>query len=170
LTTCCFLGFFIAMRCSFLGCGDVFSKPFHDALSQWNILASPGEIADVGVVASHGRILRSSDLSKYKRGVVNMHPSLLPLYRGAAPAEWQILRGERISGVTAILTTTRVDAGPILAQESFPLAGDATRDDLLVQAAGLGVVMLRKILDHWDEAVARAVPQNTSNATTAPKV
>lgn len=174
MRACVLLGLFCCspfemIRCQFLGCGDIFSKPFLDALSGWNLLAKPGEVADVAVIASHGRILRREELQQFKRGVINMHPSLLPLYRGAAPAEWQILRGERISGVTAILTTAQIDAGPVLAQESFALPDDVTRDELLRRAAARGVPMLHRLLSDWETAIKSAVPQRGATSS-APKV
>jgi hypothetical protein len=75
------------LRCGFMGCGDVFSRPFAVALQQWGVLVTHGAPADVGVIASHGTVLSAEELARFPRGVINMHPSLLPLYRGAAPAE-----------------------------------------------------------------------------------
>lgn len=133
------------------------------------MLAQPGEPADLAVIASHGRILRGAELAKFGKGVINMHPSLLPLYRGAAPAEWQILRGELVSGVTAILTTERVDSGPVLAQRSFALPRNATRDELLGLAAAAGVPLLHGLLLNWEQAKASASPQQ-GPTSSAPKV
>ncbi len=157
-------------RCVFFGCGDVFSAPFRDALCRWQVLAGPQETADLAVIASHGRILSDAELQKFDQGVINMHPSMLPRFRGAAPAEWQILRGERQGGVTALLTTSRVDAGPILAQKAFSLTEDETRDSLLRKAADEGVLLLEKLLLDWKTARQNAVPQNKDLASSAPKV
>ena len=179
------------LRCGFLGCRDVFSEPFFAALQQWGVLAAEGEPVDVGVIASHGKVLSAADLQRYPRGVINMHPSLLPLYRGAAPAEaraclflllppsshvflppqWQLLDGVSRSGITAVLTTPRVDAGPILAQEAFDIGSDTTRNALLREAATRGVSLLERLLCDWETAVASAWPQeNGGSARRAPKV
>ncbi len=153
------------MRCAFLGCGDVFSRPFSEALQQWGLLAAAGGPADLAVIASHGRVLSAEELAQFPRGVITMHPSLLPLYRGAAPAEargdclvvcgvrvvltsaqWQLLDGVAQSGVTAVLATARVDAGPVLAQEAFAVCEATTRDGLLREAAARGVPLLGRLL------------------------
>ncbi len=174
------------LRCGFIGCGDLFSRPFIEALQRWDVLAAAGEPVDLAVMASHGKILTPEQLAMYPRGVINMHPSLLPAYRGAAPAEvsdgiaclhvdahtgsqWQLLRGELRSGVTALLTTAKMDAGPVLAQDAFELTPHMTRDDLLREAAARGVAMLERLLRGWEEAVAQARPQQ-GRPTKAPKV
>jgi methionyl-tRNA formyltransferase len=76
---------------------------------------------DIGVVVSFGKIIPESVLSIFPKGVINVHPSLLPKYRGPNPIRWQILNGERESGITIIKLTKEVDAGPILIQKKIEI-------------------------------------------------
>jgi methionyl-tRNA formyltransferase len=151
----------------FLGNRDIFSEPFYRLLERRKLL-DPS--ARRGVVASHGKLLTRSQLESFSDGLVNFHPSLLPAYRGAAPAEWQILNREEMSGITAIRMVPKMDAGPIIAQESYPLHADWSAHDLLAEAARRGVRMLDCILDSWAESLAAAGAQDDSLATFAPKL
>lgn len=161
-------------RVQFFGCMDVFSKPFHDKLHAMGLLSNASSApAELGVVASFGKIIPGSVISSFPMGMLNFHPSVLPRYRGAAPAEWQILRGEKESGVTAILMSERVDAGDVIAQERFALSNNVTREELLQEAAKRGVLMLEHLLsspESWKSALAKAERQNEALATKAPKV
>jgi len=76
---------------------------------------------DIGVVVSFGKIIPENVLSIFPKGVINVHPSLLPKYRGPNPIRWQILNGERESGITIIKLTKEVDAGPILIQKKIEI-------------------------------------------------
>jgi methionyl-tRNA formyltransferase len=76
---------------------------------------------EIGVVVSFGKIIPESVLSIFPKGVINVHPSLLPKYRGPNPIRWQILNGERESGITIIKLTKEVDAGPILIQKKIEI-------------------------------------------------
>lgn len=157
-------------RVSFFGCMDLFSKPFYDHLCRLPSLhlVGPGEPAHLAVVASWGRILPSSLLQSYPGGVLNMHPSLLPKYRGAAPAEWQILCKEKTSGITAIRMVAKMDAGPILEQESFALSESDTRDDLLKKSSSLGLGMLERLV--LADSLPCGVAQRDADVSFAPKV
>ena len=151
----------------FLGNRDVFSEPFYRCLERHQLL-NPS--ATRGVVASYGRILSRTQLERFSGGLVNFHPSLLPRFRGAAPAEWQILQREQAGGITAIRMVPKMDAGPIIAQESFAVRDEWTAVDLLTEAAQRGVQMLDAMLESWDESLASAVDQDDSRATFAPKL
>ncbi|MCX8094579.1 MAG: methionyl-tRNA formyltransferase [Caldisericia bacterium] len=74
---------------------------------------------DIGVVVSFGKIIPQSLLNIFPKGIINVHPSLLPKYRGPNPIRWQILNGEKKSGITIIKLTSEVDAGPILIQKEI---------------------------------------------------
>ncbi len=76
---------------------------------------------DIGVVVSFGKIIPENVLSIFPKGVINVHPSLLPKYRGPNPIRWQILNGERESGITIIKLTKEIDAGPILIQKKIEI-------------------------------------------------
>src|SRR5436305_10573096 len=100
--------------------------------------------ADVMVVVAYGQILPASVLNGPRLGTLNVHASLLPRHRGAAPIEWSILSGDTETGVTIMKMDAGVDTGPILAQARVPLAADATAGPLEGQLATLGArLMLR---------------------------
>ncbi|KAJ2711250.1 Methionyl-tRNA formyltransferase, partial [Coemansia spiralis] len=100
---------------------------------------------DIGVVASFGRILPSRIIDSFNQGMINVHPSLLPKYRGPSPIQTAILNADEITGVTVQeLHPTRVDAGRILAQVPYKITPSATRLDLMYQLGYLGGEMAGK--------------------------
>ncbi len=112
------------------------------------LAAIPRELTkpDFVVVAGYGKIIPSSWLNFPKIMAVNVHPSLLPAYRGAFPAEWAILRGEKETGVTLVKMSPELDAGDILAQQSLPIAPDDTRLTLYKKLYDLGAEMVVEYL------------------------
>src|SRR5918998_976306 len=91
--------------------------------------------ADAAVVVAYGRILPPAYLRAPLRGCVNVHFSLLPKYRGAAPVNWAVARGERVSGVTTMLMDEGLDTGPILLQRTTPIGAEETAPELLARLA-----------------------------------
>ncbi|MFH1390672.1 MAG: methionyl-tRNA formyltransferase [Candidatus Margulisiibacteriota bacterium] len=77
---------------------------------------------DLGVVVAYGQILPGEILDLPKNGFINLHASLLPKYRGAAPVQWALIKGEKESGTTIFRLTEQLDAGPILSQRAVPIA------------------------------------------------
>jgi methionyl-tRNA formyltransferase len=122
--------------------------------------------ADVAVVVAYGRILPDEFLHAPRRGCINVHFSLLPSYRGAAPANWAIINGEKETGVTTIFIEPTLDTGPILLQQKTEIGATETTPELMERLAELGAVVLSETLARLDELTPR--PQNDADASFAP--
>lgn len=120
---------------------------------------------DVIVVVAYGKILRRAVLDLPPLGCVNVHPSLLPKLRGAAPIQAAIRDGLDATGVTIMLLDQRMDAGPILAQLTAPLFADDTAATLGERLATLGADLLVETLPRWQSGVIQPRPQNEDEAT-----
>ena len=122
--------------------------------------------ADVAVVVAYGRILPEEFLRSPRRGCINVHFSLLPLYRGAAPANWAIVNGETKTGVTTMFIEPTLDTGPILLQEKTPIGDKETAPALMQRLAEIGAELLGETLSRLDNLTPR--PQHDADATFAP--
>lgn len=122
--------------------------------------------ADVGVVVAYGRILPPEFLRAPRRGCLNVHFSLLPLYRGAAPANWAIVNGETKTGVTTMFIEEALDSGPILLQRETAIGETETAPELMQRLAAVGADLLGETLVQLDEITPR--PQHDRDATLAP--
>ncbi len=120
---------------------------------------------DVIVVAAFGQILRSQVLDLPAHGCLNVHASLLPRYRGAAPVPAAILAGEAVTGVTIMHMDEGMDTGPILAQAEWPIAAEDTTASLTAALAELGAQLLVETLPAWLAGEIQARPQDHSLAT-----
>jgi methionyl-tRNA formyltransferase len=125
---------------------------------------------DLGVVVAYGHILKPALLDLPRRGMVNVHASLLPALRGAAPIEHAILEGYEETGVTIMQMDARMDAGPIIHQVSTPIAADETGGELTERLAELGALALIEGLALLDVEAAVALHQDEDKATFAPKI
>jgi methionyl-tRNA formyltransferase len=125
---------------------------------------------DVGVVVGYGHILRTELLTLPHRGMVNVHPSLLPALRGAAPIEWTILQGIENTGVTIMQLDEGMDSGPILHQLPHRVAPGTTAGELGEHLAEMGAQALIEALALWEQDGLKLVPQNAAHATYAPKL
>ena len=125
---------------------------------------------DVLVVADYGQILSARLLAAPRLGAVNVHASLLPELRGAAPAIWAVARGDRRTGVTTMLMDAGLDTGPILLQRETDIGDAETSGELLARLAPLGAELLIETLSGL--AAGRITPrrQNDDAATLAPRV
>jgi methionyl-tRNA formyltransferase len=123
---------------------------------------------DLIVVAAYGQFLPRALLDLPPHGVINVHPSLLPKYRGAAPIQWAVARGETETGVSIIYLIDKMDAGDIVAQEHVALAPDATAADLAPRLAALGAELLARAVGEIRAGTVRRVPQDPALATRAP--
>jgi methionyl-tRNA formyltransferase len=123
---------------------------------------------DLFVVVAYGQILPKPVLNIPKYGAVNVHASLLPRYRGAAPIAWAILRGEKVTGVTTMVMDEGMDTGDILLQTEVPIGDEETCEDLHDRLASLGAQLLSKTLKKMKARDIRAIPQDHSKATYAP--
>lgn len=122
--------------------------------------------ADVAVVVAYGRILPASFLSAPRRGCLNVHFSLLPKHRGAAPVNWAIVRGETETGVTTMRIDEGLDTGAVYLQRSTPVGDDETAPQVLARLAEVGAELLSETLTRIDELEPR--PQQDAEATLAP--
>ncbi len=113
------------MKIKFLGT-PIFVQCIKDELGKHFTLVDFLEEADLGVIAAYGKILTQEELDAPKFGCINVHPSLLPRYRGATPIQEAILHGDKTTGLTIIKIDSEVDHGPILYQEEMALAGTET--------------------------------------------
>jgi methionyl-tRNA formyltransferase len=125
---------------------------------------------DVGVVVAYGHILRRDLLALPKLGMVNVHPSLLPELRGAAPVEWAIINGLPTTGVTIIQLDAGMDSGPILHQIPHEIDPDVTGGELSEHLAEMGTLALVETLALLEQSALRPVPQDHARATYAPKL
>ena len=122
--------------------------------------------ADVAVVVAYGRILPEEFLRAPRRGCINVHFSLLPLYRGAAPANWAIVNGETETGVTTMFIEPSLDTGPILLQSKTKIGETETAPELMERLAEIGARLLGETLVRLNSLTPR--PQHDRDATFAP--
>jgi methionyl-tRNA formyltransferase len=125
---------------------------------------------DVGVVVAYGHILKPELLAVPARGMVNLHPSLLPELRGAAPIEWAIINGLRQTGVTIMQMDAGMDSGPILHHIPEELPPDITGGELSAHLSEVGAEALVEALVLLDQGAAHPRPQDEGRATYAPKL
>ncbi len=125
---------------------------------------------DVGVVVAYGHILKPDLLALPPRGMVNVHPSLLPALRGPAPVEWAVIKGLEQTGVTIMQMDAGMDTGPILHQIPDHVDPDVTGGELSEHLAELGAQALVETLALLEQGDLRPVPQDESGATYAPKL
>lgn len=123
---------------------------------------------EIIVVVAYGRILPKTILDLAPYGCLNVHYSLLPKYRGAAPAAWTIINGEGIAGVTTMKLVEKMDAGPIYLQESAPVAPDETTGSLQAKLTPIGARLLLETLRGLKAGSLTLREQDDSEATLAP--
>ncbi|MDE6401792.1 MAG: methionyl-tRNA formyltransferase, partial [Clostridiales bacterium] len=119
--------------------------------------------ADIAVTAAYGQILTAEVLDAFKYGVINVHASLLPKYRGASPIQAAIAAGETETGVTIMRTELGIDTGDILAVAKTPIGERETAGELSARLSDLGAELLVKTLDEFDKIVP--IKQNNELAT-----
>src|SRR5438045_5211749 len=122
--------------------------------------------ADLAIVVAYGKILPPEFLSAPKHGCINVHFSLLPKYRGAAPVNWAIVNAEGQTGVTTMQIVEELDAGPILLHESTDIQEDETAPELMLRLADMGADVISKTLRNLTEIEPK--PQLNKDATFAP--
>lgn len=134
-------------------------------------LASLRELRpDLCVVAAYGQILRPELLSIPRLGAINVHASILPKHRGAAPIQYAILSGETETGVTIFQIEPRLDAGPILGIERTPIAPDETSGELEIRLAELSAPLVLQVIGRLEAGTAKPLPQDSTRATRAPRL
>lgn len=133
-------------------------------LREWN--------ADLFVVCDYGQILSKTALGLAPLGGINLHASLLPKYRGAAPIHWAILNGDPETGITVIHMTPRLDGGPCLVVRSTPIGNEETLPELEQRLSEMGVAAVLDAIDQlakWDRVSAIGSLQPKSQVTKAPR-
>jgi methionyl-tRNA formyltransferase len=125
---------------------------------------------DVIVVVAFGQFLSKKLLAIPRYGCMNLHASLLPKYRGAAPIQWAIINGEAETGLTTFLLTEEMDAGDILLQKTVPISNEDTAGTLHDKLAALGPGLVLQTLDGLEKGTLIPRPQDHSQATFAPKI
>ena len=122
--------------------------------------------ADAGVLVSYGKLLPQRTLDVFDPiGVINVHPSLLPKYRGPAPIEAAIVNGDEITGISIMKLTAGMDEGPVFAQMTVPLDGTETRPTLTASLANTGAAFLAETLPDILENKVEAVPQQNDDVS-----
>ncbi len=125
---------------------------------------------DVAAVVAYGKILPAALLARAPRGFVNVHGSLLPKYRGAAPIQRAIENGERATGVSIMKLDEEMDHGPVYAAIELPIGPDERTPALAERLAAAGGALLVEVLDAIDAGTAVATEQEHARATYAPKI
>ncbi len=128
------------------------------------------QVYDVFIVASYGKIIPESILALAKHGVLNVHPSLLPKYRGPSPIESVLLEGDMVSGVSIMVLDKEVDHGPLLVQTSFTISPYANAGTLEVSCGQLGGELLVSVLQHYVEGTLIPKEQDHTKATFCKKI
>lgn len=126
--------------------------------------------ADLLVVCDYGQILSAETLATARLGGINIHASLLPRYRGAAPINWAIYHGEQQTGVSIIHMTPQIDAGPVIAQGATLIDPDETAQALEARLAEIAAWLVRRTIDSLEAGVWEALPQDPALASRAPRL
>lgn len=134
-----------------------------------NISKEGGELAklnaDIMVTAAYGQILRQNVLDMCKYGVINVHASLLPKYRGSSPVQWALINGEKDIGVTIMQTAIGVDTGDIILSDKITLDGTENSEEALQKLSTLGAKLIVEALDKIENNTAVFIKQDNSKAT-----
>ena len=125
---------------------------------------------DIIIVAAYGKILPKSIIDLPQYGCVNVHASLLPKYRGAAPIQWAVLNGEKETGVTIMQMNEGLDTGDILIQKSIPINDDDTAESMFDKLSGLGAAMMRDALPLIERGELTPIPQDDTLSTYSPMI
>jgi methionyl-tRNA formyltransferase len=137
--------------------------------SEW-LAALNGLAPDLGVVAAYGRILPQRLLDLPRLGMINVHASLLPRWRGAAPVHRAVLAGDRETGVTIMRVVLALDAGPMLAAQATPIDPNETSADLEKRLAEIGATLLVEVVDRLATGPVLEVAQDERLVTHAPRL
>lgn len=125
---------------------------------------------DLHIVCDYGQILSAECLATARLGGINLHASLLPKYRGAAPINWAIYDGEEETGVSVIHMTPKIDAGPVIAQGRTPIDSDENAAELEDRLAEIGSWLIRRSIDSLESGDLEALPQDPALASKAPRL
>jgi len=134
--------------------------------------AFAGELAGlkaaIGVVVAYGKLIPASVLDVFPRGFINLHPSLLPRYRGPSPIQWALVRGDKVTGVTTMMLDEGMDTGPLLLQKKVPIEPGETAEELASRLASLGADLVLETLDRLEAGTIEPHPQPEKGASVTP--
>ncbi len=140
-------------------------------------VSTPDEVAriralapDFSVVVAYGQILKSEVIGIPKYGTINIHSSLLPRWRGAAPIQWSILSGDRETGITTMMIVPKLDAGDILLQETTPISDEDTAESVHDRLSAMGARLILPTLEGLRAGTVSPRPQDESRVTYAKKL
>lgn len=125
----------------------------------------------VAILASYGAFIPDGVLNLFPKGIINIHPSLLPLWKGPSPIQYSLLNGDTVTGVTLIKLDDEIDHGPIISQRPYNLKGDETTEDLLSILFEIGSTMAEELiikLENGEKLIE--TPQDHSNETWSYKI
>lgn len=125
---------------------------------------------ELGIVVAYGQILKAEVLNLFPLGCINVHASLLPKYRGAAPIQWAIANGEKVTGITIMFMNEKMDAGDIILQKAVEIRPDDTAKTLEERLSSEGASLLVNAIDLIASGNPPRIPQNHAEATFAPKL
>ncbi|MBY0357601.1 MAG: methionyl-tRNA formyltransferase [Candidatus Obscuribacterales bacterium] len=136
-----------------------------------NIVAAMQELKpDLLVTVAFGQILKNDVLTMAPHGVINVHGSLLPKYRGAAPINWALLKGETVTGITTMYSDPGIDTGAMLLKHECAIAPDTTALELAESLSHLGAQVLIETIQKLQEGSLQAIAQDDAQATYAPRL
>lgn len=124
--------------------------------------------AELAIVVAYGKILPKAVLEATPRGCINVHGSLLPRYRGAAPVQWAVINGEQTSGISIMQLDEGMDTGPVMLERRVALTADETAGELLARLAPIGAEALVEAIAAIAAGTAKAVAQDHTQASHAP--
>mgnify|MGYP004624444173 CR=1 FL=1 len=123
---------------------------------------------DAIVVVAYGKILPKNIIDMPKYGCINVHGSLLPRYRGAAPIQWSIINGDKVTGISTMFMDEGLDTGDILLQSKVSINGDETSEELKKRLSVIGADLLIKTLKELENGTLERIKQDDSQATLSP--
>ncbi len=124
--------------------------------------------AGAGVVVAYGKLIPARLLTVFPHGFINVHPSLLPRYRGPSPIQWALVHGDTVTGVTTMLLDEGMDTGPILLQREVAIEPRETAKELSSRLASLGADLLVETVDRLEEGRLTPRPQPVEGASVTP--
>lgn len=124
--------------------------------------------ADLAVVAAYGQLLSKTVLNIPRMGFINVHPSLVPRYRGAAPIQWTLINGDEHAGTTILKVTPRLDEGDLLSSEKIRVGLDDTADELRRRLGALGGRLVAQVMERFALGQTDGQPQDDSQVVLAP--
>ncbi|MBP6913474.1 MAG: methionyl-tRNA formyltransferase [Candidatus Levybacteria bacterium] len=126
---------------------------------------------NLGILASYGAFIPNTIIDQFPLGILNIHPSLLPKYKGPSPIQFTILSGDPVSGVSVIQLDDQIDHGPIVAQKEILIPGDATLKTLTEMMFQEGSILIKEIIQYIEKVnKIQSIPQSTNNESWTQKI